>query len=68
MLVRIPGIKRACTHTQMDFFEAVCSEMSRNLNHMNASCYINIANSFFFSVGTHCHFQALLCLMAHFPL
>lgn len=32
----------------MDFSEAVFSDMSRNLNHMNASCYVNTANSFFF--------------------
>lgn len=32
----------------MDFSEAVFSDMSRNLNHKNASCYVNTANSSFF--------------------
>lgn len=59
------------THTHMDFSEAVFSDMSRNLNHKNASCYVNTANSsfffFFFSMSTHCSFQAVSRLMAPFP-
>lgn len=46
MLMRISEIKH--THTQMDFSEAVFSEMSRVLSYMNAGCYVNIINSFFF--------------------
>lgn len=42
MLMRISDVRhtyrRRHTNTEMDFFEAEFSEMSRNLNHTNASC------------------------------
>lgn len=32
----------------MDFSEAVFSEMSRILSYVNAGCYVNVTNPFFF--------------------
>lgn len=73
MLVRISDIKHiqahTHTHTQMDFFAAVFSEMSRILNYMSAGCYTNIENSLFSSFLSHTLvFQALSCLVAPFLL